>query len=220
MLVRHFMSPNVLALDEKQSCREALRFMRDNAIRRAPVVRDGALVGMVSERDLLRVLPGTVPQVETQAGADAERLPVTRVMATKIVTVGPDEHLEDAARKMLTHKIGGIPVVAGGRVVGMLTESDIFRAMVRVLDPRGVLRISVARTSRGDLPPDPVRMAMSLGFEVRGMVRHDRPGGETLIVMRVAGERTDDLVEAFSAAGYNLLEIVDARSGDPVRSAA
>jgi acetoin utilization protein AcuB len=220
MLVRHFMTSQVLSLNESQSCRSALRFLREHSIRRAPVVRDGALVGMVSERDLLRVLPGTIPQLETEAGADAERLPVSRVMASKVVSLHPEEHLEDAARKMLSNKLGGLPVLDGNKLVGILTESDIFRVLTRVLDSRGVLRISVARTARGDLPADPVRMAMKLGFEVRGLVTHDRPGGETLIVLRVVGERGDELVEAFGAAGYNVLEIVDARSGDAPRPAA
>lgn len=214
------MTTNVLSLSESQHCRAALRYLREKSIRRAPVLRDGALVGMVSERDLLRVLPGTIPQLETDAGADAERLPVSRVMATKVVTLHPEEHLEDAARKMLANKVGGLPVVSGGKVVGILTESDIFRVLSRVLDSHGVLRVSIARTQRGDLPPDPVRLAMRLGFEVRGVVTHDRPGGETLIVMRVVGERSEELVEAFGAAGYNVLEIVDGRGGGQPRAAA
>lgn len=207
------MSSAVLALNEKQTCRQAMDFMRENSIRRAPVVREGALVGMVSERDLLRVLPGTVMQKGTDAGAEAERLAVARVMATKVITLDPEEHLEDASRKMLTHKIGGLPVVQRGAVVGILTESDIFRAMARVLDSRGVLRISFARTPRADLPPDPVRMALELGLEVRGFVTHDRPGGETLGVMRVAGSQGDALVEALGAAGFAVLEYIDARGG-------
>ncbi len=207
------MSSAVLALNEKQTCRQAMDFMRENSIRRAPVLREGALVGMVSERDLLRVLPGTVMQKGTDAGAEAERLAVARVMATKVITLDPEEHLEDASRKMLTHKIGGLPVVQRGAVVGILTESDIFRAMARVLDSRGVLRISFARTPRADLPPDPVRMALELGLEVRGFVTHDRPGGETLGVMRVAGSQGDALVEALGAAGFAVLEYIDARGG-------
>jgi len=220
MLVRHFMTKNVVSLRSNRTCREALRFLRDNGLRRAPVIEEGALIGMVSERDLLRILPGTVPQIETQAGADAELLPVARVMATKVVTVDPEEHLEDASRKMLTHKIGGIPVVLDGEVVGIITESDIFRAMARVLDPAGVLRISIARTPRGDIPPDPVRMAMIRGFEVRGFLTHDRPGGETLMVLRLVGDRAADLIEAYGAAGYNVLEILDARQGRANRTVA
>lgn len=213
MFVRHFMSTAVLSLEELQTCREALAFLRDNSIRRAPVLRDGALVGMVSERDLLRVLPGTVAQMGTDAGADAERLPVARAMITKVITLEPDEHLEDAARKMLNHKIGGLPVAHRGRVVGILTESDIFRAMSRVLDSRGVLRLSIARVPRSSVPPDPVRMAMSLGFELRGFVTHERPGGETLSVLRVVGDRAEELVEQLTAAGYAILEIRDSREG-------
>ena len=220
MLVRHFMTPNVLCLSESQTCRDAMEFMRANNIRRAPVARDGELLGMVSERDLLRILPGTVLQVATDAGADAQRLPVSRVMATKVITLAPDEHLEDAARKMLTNKVGGLPVVLERRVVGILTESDIFRVMAKVLDSTDVLRISVARTPRGDMPPDPVRMAMDLGFEIRGLVTHGRVGGETLTVLRVAGSRAEELVEAFGAAGYNVLEVVDARGGSPRRRVA
>lgn len=219
MLVRHFMSTAVLSLTEKQTCRQAMEFMRENSIRRAPVLREGALVGMVSERDLLRVLPGTVMQKGTDAGADAERLPVSRVMTTKVITLDPEEHLEDASRRMLTHKIGGLPVVHRGAVVGILTESDIFRALARVLESRGVMRVSFARTPRADLPPDPVRMALELGLDVRGFVTHDRPGGESLSVLRVSGSQGDALVEALGAAGFAVLEYVDSR-GDASHSHA
>ncbi len=219
MLVRHFMSSTVLALNEKQTCRQAMDFLREQSIRRAPVLRERALVGMVSERDLLRVLPGTVMQKGTDAGADAERLAVARVMVTKVVTLDPEEHLEDAARKMLTHRIGGLPVVQRGEVVGILTESDIFRTLARVLESRGVMRVSFARTPRADLPPDPVRMALELGLEVRGYVTHDRPGGETLSVLRVVGSQGDALVDALGAAGFAVLEYVDARGGSRTRAA-
>lgn len=217
MLVRHFMSTSVCSLIETQSCREALTFLRQHAIRRAPVVRDGLLVGLVSERDLLRVLPGTVAQVESDAGADAERLPVARAMASRVITLEPEDHLEDAARKMLEHKCGGLPVVLYGRVVGMLTESDIFRAMTRVLDSRGMWRVSIARTPKGDIAPDPVRMATNLDFELRGFLHHDRPGGESLSVLLLVGERVKELVEQLTDAGYTVLEIRDSRASNSAR---
>lgn len=213
MLVRHFMSTSVRSLLETQSCREALSFLRENSIRRAPVLRDGLLSGMVSERDLLRVLPGTVAQMESDAGADAERLSLARVMVTKVITLEPEEHLEEAARKMLNHKVGGLPVVLYGRVVGILTESDVFRAMTKVLDSRGVLRVSISRAPRAGAPPDPVRMAVNLGLEVCGMVTHDRRGGESLSVLRLRGEQCEALVGELTAAGYAVLEIRDSREG-------
>ncbi len=215
MLVRLFMARAVVTLDVTTGCRAALDTLHLNRIRRAPVVRHGALVGMISEKDLLRVLAGTAGMLDTDAGADAERAPIGTAMATRVVTLDPEEHLEDAARKMLEHKIGGLPVVQGGEIVGMLTESDVFRAFTAMAESRGLLRVSLSGGKHADLERDPVRIALALGFRIRGFLLHARRGGQDLAVLRVRGERKDDLVERLTVAGFHVLEIVDARDDPP-----
>jgi acetoin utilization protein AcuB len=220
MLVRHFMTRNVITLEETLHCREALNELHENNIRRAPVTKKGELVGMVSERDLLRVLPGTIGQVDTRAGEAAERLPIARVMTTKLITLDPEAHLEDAGRKMSMHKIGGLPVVTEGKLVGILTESDVFRAFTRMFETRGVLRISFARVGSESAPPDLIKLVLKCGGHIRGLIVHDRPGGEELTVLRVQGGDRDRLLAALVQASYHILEYVDDRDSPSASSAA
>lgn len=220
MLVHYFMSRNVVALAESTTCREALRRLQAQNIRRAPVLRDGAIVGFVSERDLLRVLPGTIAQLDTRAGAEGERTPVSRVMATQVITIDEGASIEEAARRMLFHRVGGLPVLAKGALVGIVTESDIFRAFAAALSPEGVLRISVGYLETPSVSPDFARIVTSVGARLCGLVTYQRPAGQRLAVLRVQKGDRERLIEALHEAGCNVLEASDARAdATPTRAA-
>ncbi|MBK7643578.1 MAG: CBS domain-containing protein [Planctomycetes bacterium] len=220
MLVRHFMTRHVVTLKEGLRCREALQMFKEKQIRRAPVVRGDKVVGMISLVDLLRILPGSVGELNTRSGMVNEASIVGQVMSTRLVTLHPEEHLEDAARKMLSHKIGGMPVLLDGKLEGVLTESDIFRAFVGMTDSSGELRITFALQSGRKEAPDPILIALRLSFHVRGYLVHERPGGEELAILRLTGHKKDELVEALVQSGYAVIEIVDAQPGASDRPAA
>lgn len=211
MLVRYFMSRGVRTVDENLSCAAALREFHAHRLRRAPVVRAGRLVGIVCERDLLRVLPGTIAQTETAAGRESENLPVSRVMATRLVTVDADDHIETAASVMLTHKIGGLPVLHKHELVGIVTESDIFRAFTRMLAPEGVLRVTVGFLETKHGTPAFADFVARAGGTLVGFQSHPRPGGQRLYTLRMSGGSKEALLEALSIAGCQLMEVLDAR---------
>ena len=121
MLVRERMSSPVVTVSRDTTHRRALELMQHERLRRLPVVdRADRLVGIVAERDLL--LAAT-----RYPGAGIE---VGEVMATQLVTATPARDLASAARLMREPRIGGLPVVDGGTLVGIITESDIFRRFV------------------------------------------------------------------------------------------
>ena len=104
--------------------RDALTLMRERECRRLPVVEDGRIVGIVTERDLHRAVPRFV---------DAP-VEVSELMTTSVVTTGMEDSLREAARTMMERRIGSLPVVdADGRVLGIITETDIFRTFVTML---------------------------------------------------------------------------------------
>jgi CBS domain-containing protein len=121
---------------------------------------------------------------------------------------------------MLEHKIGGLPVLQNGKLEGLLTESEIFRAFVGLAAPHGELRLTFALSAGRSEAPDPVLIALRLGFRVRGYLEHESPGGEAIRMMRLLGERKQELVAALGQAGYNVIEIADARPADEGRPAA
>jgi CBS domain-containing protein len=114
----------------------AWKLMRDRKIRHLPVLDDtGRLVGIVTDRDLRQVIFD--PSIQEQLGSLPRALnvlTVREVMTWGVVTVQPETEVRQAARIMHEQKIGALPVVGGGRVVGMLTETDVLKVFVRVLE--------------------------------------------------------------------------------------
>ena len=113
---------------------EAHTTMIENDIRRLPVVADDQmLIGIITLSDILKTLPVRDPN-DDKAEAEAERLMTHRyvhqVMTAEPLTIAPDDSIQDAAEMMLEYKVSGLPVVEGERVVGIITESDIFRLIV------------------------------------------------------------------------------------------
>jgi CBS domain-containing protein len=123
MLVRNRMSQPAVTIRQDADFQKALALMQDKKLRRLPVVDDdGQLVGIVVERDLLVAAMRYLHS----------RVEVGDVMTRNVVAVAPDTDLNDVARTMLERKIGGLPVVEHGRLVGIITESDIFRRFVEL----------------------------------------------------------------------------------------
>ncbi len=134
MKVSELMSPRVVTIGRFESCCDAVTRMHQTKVRHLPVVDDrGVLVGIVTDRDLRHRLfspaiwhhVGSVP-VETLL----KSVRVDEIMSTPVVTATPGDDLEVAARAMLEDKIGSLPVVEDGRVVGIVTETDLLRRIV------------------------------------------------------------------------------------------
>ena len=121
MEITNAMIRNPVTITSVDALAKANSLMRSYGFRRLPVVDDGQLVGIVTERDL-RAHAGHLKNTRVNA-----------VMRTSLVTVAPGDTVEEAARLMLKHKIGGLPVVANGILVGIVTTSDLLTAFLRVL---------------------------------------------------------------------------------------
>jgi acetoin utilization protein AcuB len=112
--------------------------MRQHDVRRLPVLdENGALIGIVSEKDLLYASPSPATSLSIYEMHDMlSRLRVTELMTADPVTVTPDTLLEEAALIMADHKFGGLPVVKDGELVGIITETDIFVVFLELLGAR------------------------------------------------------------------------------------
>jgi CBS domain-containing protein len=135
MRVKDLMTTDVVTIEASESCHAAVERMARARIRHLPVVDgQGRLVGIVTDRDLRHHL--FAPDVFSEIGrvpveSHLRAVPVARIMSTPVVTATPDDELEVAARTMLEDKIGSLPVVQGDRVVGIITETDLLRRIVR-----------------------------------------------------------------------------------------
>lgn len=132
MLVVNWMSTRLVSVDPDDSMSHAMRLLKENHIGRLPVIGNGRLVGIVSDKDLKRAGASDATALEVHELAYLlSRVKVKDIMTPKPITVHMYDTIEEAALIMLESKISGVPVVDdSGAVVAMLTQSDIFRALI------------------------------------------------------------------------------------------
>lgn len=130
-LVKDWMSKNVLTVDPKTPIAEAYRLMKERKVRRLPVVKGDRLLGIVTLGDVREASPSIATSLSVwEINYLWAQLTVDRVMKTNVIKLSPDATVLEAARLMLEHKISGLPVLENGKIVGIITESDIFRMLV------------------------------------------------------------------------------------------
>lgn len=129
--VSDWMTKPVVTIDPTTTLPEARDLMQAKRIRRLPVVEDGRLVGIVTDGDLRGASPSGATDLSIhELNYLLEKLPVEKIMSTNPYTVSPYAGLTEAAKLMLEHKISALPVMDSDELVGIITESDIFRAFV------------------------------------------------------------------------------------------
>ena len=132
MLVKGWMTSDVMTIDEDTSMMKASQIMKENNIRRLPVMHKGKLVGMVTDRDIKEASPSKATTLDVhELYYLLSELKVKDIMSKNVSTIGPEETVEKAAVKMLEHRISGLPVVNDkGKVVGVITQGDIFKVLI------------------------------------------------------------------------------------------
>jgi|SRR5918995_2117104 acetoin utilization protein AcuB len=137
MFVGERMSRPVIAVTPEDPINEVLAMFRNEHIRRAPVMKEGKLVGIVSERDLLNASPSSATTLSVwELNYLISKVKVKNVMTKKVITVDANTPIEEAAKIMADKKIGGLPVVSAGKVVGMITETDLFKILLELMGAR------------------------------------------------------------------------------------
>ena len=137
MFVGDRMSRPVISVSPDAPINEVLAMFKKERIRRAPVLKDGKLAGIVSERDLLNAAPSSATTLSIwEMNYLISKVKIKNVMTKKVTTVSRDTPIEEAARIMADNKIGGMPVVSNGRVTGMITETDLFKIFLELMGAR------------------------------------------------------------------------------------
>jgi acetoin utilization protein AcuB len=183
MLIKDWMTKDPITITENTSMIKAIHIMSERRFRRIPVVAAGRLVGMVTDRDLKEASPSKATTLDVhELYYLLAELQVKEIMSRDPVSVSEDDTVEHAAQIMLEHTISGLPVVDGsGQVVGIITQSDVFRAF---MDIAGVLQGGV-------------QFALRL---------EDRPGliKEVVDLLRARGARFVSLLSSYATSqeGY------------------
>jgi len=142
MLVKNWMSTHVVTVDPDDTMLTAVNLLREHNIRTIPVVKDGKLVGIVTDRDLKRSSASDATTLEIhELMYLISKIKVRDIMSKKVVTVPEDHTVEETAEVLLENKISGVPVVdKGGKVTGVITQADIFRVLISItgVEKRGI----------------------------------------------------------------------------------
>ena len=155
MLVRERMSHPVISTTPDTPVQDALVQMREAKVSRFPVVdKKGKLVGIVGEDDLLNASPSQATSLSVwEVNYLLSKITVERVMSKDVITVDEDTPLEEAARIMADHRIGGLPVMKKGELVGMITQTNIFEILLELLGARqpGLRLTALVKEEKGKL---------------------------------------------------------------------
>lgn len=132
-LVKDWMTRDVVTIPSEMTLPEAHRLMEEKKIRRLPVVNEGRLVGIVTRGDIRGAEPSGATSLSIwEVNYLLAKLKIGEIMTTHPISIAADETIGEAARLMLEKKISGLPVVDNAdHLVGIITESDIFRLVVQ-----------------------------------------------------------------------------------------
>lgn len=133
LTVGQVMTADPVTLGPEDTLMRAVEVMRQKGVRRIPIVAADTLLGLLAEGDLKRAQPSALSNSQDEFNQVMETTPVSRIMIQNPITVQEDALLIDAAQMLHTTKFGALPVLREGRLVGILTDTDILRSLVELL---------------------------------------------------------------------------------------
>lgn len=214
MLVHELMTKNPLTTSAETPVSDALSLMRQKKVRRLPVLdKAGKLVGIVSDQDLLYASPSPATSLSVfEINSLMSKITVAHVMTKKVVTIMEDLPVEEAGRIMADRKIGGLPVIKGGKLVGIVTETDLFRALLQLLGGRrSGVRVTVQIPGAKGTFTKITGIISAAGGDIVGLGVSEAqgiPGDYWHMTLKVQDLSKKAVSAAFSKAG---IEVVDIR---------
>jgi acetoin utilization protein AcuB len=204
LLMQDWMKQKVLTLGPEASAFEALRLCRERRIRHIPVVKDERLVGIISDRDLRDASP---PLGDPERVSTMKEIQLEDVMTRKVITTHPEDTIVHAAREMYERKIESLPVVDEGKLLGIVTSSDVMRALIAVIGVHepGHSRIAVQTLKPGDLA-EVSGIIQDRGVDIFSVL--SSPGKVTshdrTLVFQVATRDPSSVIQGLQEAGYEV----------------
>lgn len=205
MYVQDIMQRHVVTVTPETRLPEAMHLMRERGFRHLPVLADGALVGIVSDRDVKRAMASASRPVATaERDAMDSGVRMVDIMTRSVITAGPTFTVEEAARVMVAERISALPVTEGGRLVGIVTETDVLALFVRALGAvTPSSRLDVVLGSHGAALADVIQAIEAIAPIASVVTLEDRAGHREAIV-RVATMNPRPAIQALEARGYRV----------------
>ena len=202
------MTRNPVTVDSETLVMDAQKIMKENNVRRLPVVDKGKLLGIVTKHDILEASPSPATSLSVhELNYLLSKMKVKEIMKKNPVTLTPDTPFEEALKIGQEKKIGSFPVVENGKLVGIATESDIVRFLTRALGVReegSRITIEGLGGKLSDLEKI-ISIVNQHNTIVLSMISLPRPEKkEWMIVLRLKTSNPDPIVKDFKKAGFNV----------------
>ncbi len=209
MFVAKRMTPNPITVESDTSVMDAADLMHAKKIRRLPVIDNGKLVGIVTDRDLREVGPSPATSLSVhELNYLLAKMKISDVMTKSVLTVSVDATIEEAALLMYKNKIGAVVAIdQAGKVVGIITETDIFKLFVDLMGlPSGMTRITLDVTDRVGVLSEITAIFRDENINIKSLTTFSTDGKAELVIRADVADPTD-LVEALKAKGYPVLHV-------------
>lgn len=215
LLVRDWMTRNLVTLSPEARVAEALTLCRKRRIRHIPILEEGRLVGIVSDRDLRDASPALG---DPERARTLQEIRVADVMTREVITVDPQDSIENAAQQMYELKIESLPVVSEGAVadgewavaeemvLGIVTSSDVMRALVTLAGlPEPGCRIEVRVPNREGILAEVAGEIRDLEVDIFGVLSDpDRRSGKRTLIFQLAIADPSRVMQSLKTAGYEV----------------
>jgi acetoin utilization protein AcuB len=211
MFVAKRMTPNPKTIESTATIADASELMRTYKIRRLPVVDNGQLTGIVTDRDLRSVSPSPATTLSIfELNYLLAKMKVKDIMHKDVVTLDVGATIEEAALSMSNHHIAGLVVVnSGGAVVGIITETDIFNSFVDIMGLKeGKTRFTFRVPNQAGVLHDITQVFKDMNINISSLASYQTEDGGGELVVRFNLQDTKALTERLAAIGYPPMHIV------------
>jgi acetoin utilization protein AcuB len=213
MFVSLWMTRHPVTISPDTTISQAAKEMLVHGFRRLLVTEPGPggpkLVGMVTARDVSLASPPDANPFSEHPPAEEIARPVSEIMSRTLLTTAPSTPIEDAARIMRERKVGALPVVYASRLEGIITESDICRALIEIVGAReGGVRVTFDVGEDEDIVALVAEITKKHGARVASLLTMEQHEGRRLAVARVIGAESAAVADAISEAGHRVVSVV------------
>ncbi len=209
MFVRNHMTKSPITINKKTSVFEALEMMKKYNIRQLPVVAEGKLAGIVTQKGLLTISPSPATSLSIfELNYMLAQMTVAEAMAKKILTVTSDTTIEEAALLLRKHKIRSVPVVEGDVLVGIITVTDIFDALAKYFGyGKSGARLVIESRNRDGLVADVTQAVNDLQIPLQGIISVLKDNDNIEILLRLGTFDAGALVDTLNSRGIEVTNV-------------
>ncbi|HNX28193.1 MAG TPA: CBS and ACT domain-containing protein [Syntrophomonadaceae bacterium] len=213
MKVKDRMTTSVKTVQLDTSVTEAFRMMKDNNIRRLPVLEKDRLVGITTLTDLNQAAPSSATTLsihELNYLLAKTKIKDILPKKQKVITVTPDTYIETAAKIMRQNKISSLPVIENGKLVGIVTETDIFDALIDILGVKKAhSRIDLYVRERPGTLAEITSIIAESGINILNtVVFYEDKKDRYKIILRLESLENDELIKKLAAKGYEIESVM------------